>query len=83
MRTVPIYDPAHLHQRYLHSTFFYMNDVLFELHTYVGYPQQEDVNDSKDGRDKVPLPISLLICLLQSNIVLCLGLEEPVGGIYF
>ena len=28
-------------------------------------------------------PISLLICLLQSNIVLCLGLEEPVKYTYF
>ena len=80
---MPTQDPTQLHQRCLYCTYFDMNEVLFDLHTYVGYPQQEDVNDSKAGRDKVPLPISLLICLLQSNIVLCLGLEEPVGGIYF
>ena len=46
----------------------------FNLHTYVGYPQKEDVNDSKAGRDKIPLPIPLLIRLFQSNIVLCLSL---------
>ena len=48
------HDPTQLHQRYLHCTYFDMNEDQFDLiglHTYIRYPQKEDVNDSKAGRD--------------------------------
>ena len=45
------HDPIQLHQRYLHCTYIDMNEDQFDLHTYVGYTQQKDVNDSKAGRD--------------------------------
>ena len=46
--------------------------------TCVGYPEEEDVDHPHAGGHKVPLPVLLLVRLLDSDVVVRLGLQEGV-----